>query len=961
MLELRTLGALELTGTDRRSLGSVLTQPRRMALLCHLAIGSRRGFVRRDTLLAMFWPEQSAEQARHALRQSLYVLRRALGPDALVSRGDDELAVAPDRLRCDAVELDRAADEGRLSDALAMYQGEFLPGFFVPDAPEFERWLDSERARLRQRAADCAWRLAEASERAGDSAAAADLARRAAALSPADETVLRRLILLLDRLGDRAAAVRAYEAFARDLQREYELAPSDSTLALLSSIRARATTIDIPRRPPAEATSTNSPREGWQEIGVDATAGRPPARSAPTTPGRWRRRWQLGFAALLAIVGIAAWRIIARAHPASASSPRARVLVADFANRTSDSAFGELVSHILRRDLGRSHSLGVVGAETVDDALRRMGRPPGSPLGGQLAREVAAREQLNVVVEGEVRTVGSAFAISAAVIETATGDQLYGASEIARDSTDVLSAIKRLSDAVRQNVGESLNSIHASDSLFALTTPSLAALRMEMLATRAFLRGDYAAAVRLLDETIALDSSFAYAHLEQWAALDNGGLPNGRHVLPLIRAYQLRDRLTDWERFGVEGNYYLNVAGDLPRAIAAFRRHIDALDALPVRPAGWYANLATTLELTGDTLSARAILEEARSRHPTAVNQMVLAQLLYSLGNDRGAAEVLDDASRRYPVHPVVLAERVRLLADSGRYEEAHALAARMSNDAAFVSRLRLQAEVDAIRGRFHEAISHLRDLERESLTRGDRGQALELAVAAGRLRLAAGDAGAAAEIGDFLARWPITSIDVYSRPYLELARFYAAANEPSRALAWLDRYEREYPAAFRGPDRWLFLRARAEIEAAHSKLADALGTLREAAHAPPIRVGLFDDPGIATANDPEAAWLFERLGERDSSIAASERYLRVHALNRTSVDAVELAPALTRLASMYDAAGNRPRAATYYRRFAMLWRDGDSAQRQQAAAALKRATALDSTISPARSAPSPTAVRRQP
>src|SRR5215218_7151619 len=101
MIELHTLGALELVSADRRAAGSVLVQPRRTALLCYLALATPRGFHRRDTLFALFWPEDDAEQARHALRQSVYFLRRALGSQTIVSRGDEELALAPDQVRCD--------------------------------------------------------------------------------------------------------------------------------------------------------------------------------------------------------------------------------------------------------------------------------------------------------------------------------------------------------------------------------------------------------------------------------------------------------------------------------------------------------------------------------------------------------------------------------------------------------------------------------------------------------------------------------------------------------------------------------------------------------------------------------------------------------------------------------------------------------------------------------------------
>jgi len=112
-------------------------------LLCYLALESPRGFQRRDSVVATFWPEDDAEQARHALRQALYFLRRTLGAAAIVSRGDDELAVATDVIRCDATEFERALDAGRLQEGLAFYRGELLPAFHVGDAPGFERWLDA--------------------------------------------------------------------------------------------------------------------------------------------------------------------------------------------------------------------------------------------------------------------------------------------------------------------------------------------------------------------------------------------------------------------------------------------------------------------------------------------------------------------------------------------------------------------------------------------------------------------------------------------------------------------------------------------------------------------------------------------------------------------------------------------------------------------------------------------------
>ena len=161
MIRFHTLGRVDLRRGDAE-VPSVLAQPKRLVLLAYLASASPRGFHSRDTLLAMFWPELDAARARNALRQALFYLRRSLGAEALPGRGDHEVGADPERLWCDAAAFDAAVLEGRAEDALALYGGDFLPGFFVDDAPEAERWLEDERARRRRAAAEAAWTLADA-------------------------------------------------------------------------------------------------------------------------------------------------------------------------------------------------------------------------------------------------------------------------------------------------------------------------------------------------------------------------------------------------------------------------------------------------------------------------------------------------------------------------------------------------------------------------------------------------------------------------------------------------------------------------------------------------------------------------------------------------------------------------------------------------------------------------------
>jgi DNA-binding SARP family transcriptional activator len=257
MIQLRTLGGLDLSDPDGRgNLHTVLVQPKRLALLVYLALADSQSFRRRDTLVTLFWPELDGSHARGSLRQALRFLRAELGPDVLISRGEEEIAVNHDALRCDAAEFDLACKGGDWDRAVELYRGDLLDGVFISDiSPAFEHWLENERGHLRRRAAAAVWSLVGAAERVGDLVTAAPLARRAVELSPDDEAAVRRLMRILDRKGDRAGALRAYEVFRLRLAAEYDAVPSPETETLLEAIRSR------------EVQVWESPLSGWPPPG----------------------------------------------------------------------------------------------------------------------------------------------------------------------------------------------------------------------------------------------------------------------------------------------------------------------------------------------------------------------------------------------------------------------------------------------------------------------------------------------------------------------------------------------------------------------------------------------------------------------------------------------------------------------------------------------------------------------
>ena len=240
MIVLRTLGSLDVRAVGQPSAPGVIAQPKRFVLLVYLACVAP-AFVRRDTLLALLWPDADQARGRSVLRQTIYLLRQALGANAIRSRGDEELGVDPAFVECDATRFAALVAEGKLAEALELYRGDFLTGFHAPDcAPELEEWMQGEGRRLRALATDAAWSLAAAEAARGNVGGASHSARRVLALDPLNEHRLRDVMQLLARVGDRASAVEAYEMYARRAREAFGIEPDVDLAGLAASLRAQS-------------------------------------------------------------------------------------------------------------------------------------------------------------------------------------------------------------------------------------------------------------------------------------------------------------------------------------------------------------------------------------------------------------------------------------------------------------------------------------------------------------------------------------------------------------------------------------------------------------------------------------------------------------------------------------------------------------------------------------------------
>lgn len=662
MIELRVLGALDLRPTGGPEILSVLSQPKRTALLCYLALATPRGFHRKDRLVGIFWPEHDQEHARAALRQAVYFLRRSLGEAALLSRGDDELSASSDLLWCDAAAFEQAIADGQPEAALELYRGDLLQGFFVEDAPEFERWVTGERERLRGRAAEAAWAAAEKAERAGDAGAASELGKRALALSPADETVARRLMTLLERLGDGAAAIRAYEAFAWKLEQELGLEPSVETRALAEAIRERAGA-----REAADAQST-PPSASPRRAAAGPSAPAPPAgASAPVAAGGGAAT---AFAAEMPGADPGAWTPPIR--PASPIAPRATrppapkpgllarvarllrlvgpppdrsVAVLPFANFSpspGDDYLGDAISDEIIGTLAKIHGLRVA-ARTSSFVFR----------GGDVdVREIGRRLNVGAILEGSIQRAGNVLRVTTQLIDARDGFHLWSAHWDGR-----MDDVFRIEDEIAANVGRVLATLLGAEE----RRPVLGALgargvaRAKVPAYESYLRGrEYFFQTRrrslryareMFGRAIEADPSYAlaWAALADTIALERMYYAGAEVDMPKaeeasLKALQLAPELG--EAHSARGNV-LFMAGRLAEAEAEYREAVRR-DASLWEPRYFFARMCFQ---SGRTEEAARLFQDACSVREDYQATFFAAQALEALGREEEAATWYDRAN----------------------------------------------------------------------------------------------------------------------------------------------------------------------------------------------------------------------------------------------------------------------------------------------------------------------------
>jgi len=614
---------------------------------------------------------------------------------------------------------------------------------------------------------------------------------------------------------------------------------------------------------------------------------------------------------------------------------RDRVLVADFTDRAGDSTLAAAITEAIRIDLTASPVVRVLTPRQVRVTLERMERSPDLALDDTLAREVAAREGVKAIVTGSLTRTGTAFGLSAQLIDAVGGSALASVRETAADSSKLIEAVDRLSRRLRERVGESLRDLRASPPLWDAATKSLPALRVFTEGQRLTRAGDRRGAIRKFEQAIALDSAFGSAHISLAMTYDALAEP-GRASAALRRALANQNRLPFLDRYFIiasnawHAGYRDSAAATYERVLARYPYEVRALN-----------NLALIRQDQRRYAEAESLFVRAATMDSTIANLYFGihgTQLLQ--GRFADSRRTLDLIARRFPGNQVL---------GGVKYQDASA-----QHDWESAERFALE-KIAAVRGDTLELIDPYEALAGIAMTQGRLAEAdrywrthLTLSAAAkshGRflfgvaqraqlaLRYRSDTARAIAFVHSALQQLPLDSILPGDRPYDMLARLYANAGKLARArelLAGADSNDRALDRNLRADRSW----TRGVIAVAQRRIAQA-------------RVYL--DSAVAThfctiCALPALARAHENAGDSRAAIVAYERYLETPWFHRYETDAIELGWAMKRLGELRSARGDSVGAMEMRERLERLWRRADPELR---AVAARMPNVLDGAMAP--------------
>ncbi|MDE3136218.1 MAG: protein kinase [Acidobacteriota bacterium] len=416
---------------------------------------------------------------------------------------------------------------------------------------------------------------------------------------------------------------------------------------------------------PATRTERTAPSSGRVRT---AGSGSAPAVAPAPEPIAGASRKRYVWIAVAVVVIAAAARAYYFWPRAPKLTSKDSVVLSDFTNTTGDAVFDGTLRQGLVAQLSQSPFLNIVPDEQVSQTLRLMGQPAGARLTDTLAKQVCQRTGAVAVLDPSIGQIGSQYNLVLNVQNCATGELLASAQAVASDKNRVLDALGNVATSIRGKLGESLSSIEKFNKpLQDVTTPSLEALQAYTLGWQAILNANQSAAIAPFQRAISLDPNFAMAY----AALGTAYVTLGETSLAAEntkKAYDLRDRVSEQEKFYISSHYDWLVTGDLLKANQVYQLWAQTYprDRTPVNNLGvdagvlgqydevltasrrtfeldpnsgaGYGNLAGSYVALVRLDEAAAILQQAKAHH---VDSPYLHSVAYSLAFLQGDAAAM--------------------------------------------------------------------------------------------------------------------------------------------------------------------------------------------------------------------------------------------------------------------------------------------------------------------------------
>ena len=544
---------------------------------------------------------------------------------------------------------------------------------------------------------------------------------------------------------------------------------------------------------PAEMSSSSGSGSGSSRARI---TGAQPAMTEPSAQAtasealaKMARPWKaVGIGAALVAVLIVAGAYFFL-HRTPKLTEKDSIVLAEFTNTTGDTVFDGALRQGLAAQLAQSPFLNILSDQQIQETLRYMSQAPTARLTNELARQVCQRTQSAAVLDGSIAQIGSTYNLVLTAVNCATGETLATAQAEASDKNQVLGALGKVASDIRGKLGESLASIHKFNTpIEQATTSSLEALKAYSGGMQARHDKDDEVSAPFFKQAISLDPNFAIAYAE----LGQVNANIGNRVLAVEftqKAYDLRDRASDLERFYIESHYYENVLGDEEKAAQVYEQWAQTYprDSIPPN------NLAVAYANLGQSEKALSHALQAQRLDPDdALTNLAVTSSYVNLDRyDEAKATINRAVAKKIDIGPlhVVSYELGFLQNDS----------AAMARDLDFLSKnaawgvstgLNMQAFTEAYSGHLEKAHSFmLRSIETDKAA-GRKEQAASSQLIWAAIRAATGDtADARKEAADSLKLAESRDIDMLA------ATTFALAGDSARAETIANKLAKEYPS----------------------------------------------------------------------------------------------------------------------------------------------------------------------